>query len=214
MAEVLAYHVICCTHGFWLPNGPRGSQSTVVRAPNLQPFGPATPTGERASVAHRPHDAAKRRRAKQELVYPEVIFDGCQALSVAQGFAAMTAKSSYVIHACAILPSHVHLVVARHHYPIEQVIRLLRQQATEQLLKDGRHPFAAQWSSTGRLPSVWAQDFWKVFLFTPDEIRQKIAYVEENPVKEGKRRQHWPFITPFDPPISDASQKCCDNDPD
>jgi REP element-mobilizing transposase RayT len=200
MAEVLAYHVICCTHGFWLPNDPRGSQSTVVRASNLQAFGPATPTGERDSVAHRPHNVVKRQRAKQELVLPEVIFDGYQALSVARGFATMTAKSGYGIHACAILPSHVHLVIARHSYPIEQVVRLLRQEATRQLLADGRHPFAAQRSTAGRLPSVWAQDFCKVFLFTPEEIHQKIAYVEENPVKEGKRRQHWSFVTPFDPP--------------
>jgi REP element-mobilizing transposase RayT len=144
MAEVLAYHVIFCTHGFWLPNDPRGSQSTVVRASSLKAFGPATPTGERDSVAHRPHDVTKRHHAKQELVYPEVIFDGHQALSVAHGFAVMTAKSGYAIHACAILPSHVHLVVARHRYPIEQVVRLLRQEATRQLLADGRHPFAAQ----------------------------------------------------------------------
>jgi REP element-mobilizing transposase RayT len=204
MAEVLAYHVICCTHGFWLPNDPRGSQSTVVRAPNLHPFGPATATEERGSVAHRRHDAAKRRRAKEELIVPEVLFDGGQALSVGHGLAAMTAKSGYRVYACSILPSHLHLVIAKHHYSIEQVVRLLRQQATRQLLEEGRHPFAAMRSTTGRLPSVWAQDFWKVFLFNPDEIRQRIAYVEENPVKEGKRRQHWPFITPFDPPADHA----------
>jgi hypothetical protein len=156
---------------------------------------------------------AARYRAKQELAYPEVTFDGYQALSVVQGFAAMTAKSGYVIHACASLPSHVHLVIARHHYAIEQVIRLLRQEATRQSLADGRHPFAAHRTSTGRLPSVWAQDFWKVFLFTDEEIRQKIAYVEENPIKEGKRRQNWSFVAPFDPPVSDASQKRSDNTP-
>jgi REP element-mobilizing transposase RayT len=205
MTDVLAYHVIFCTHSFWLPNDPRGSQSTVVRAPNLQPLGPATPTGERHSVAHRPHNVAKRQCAKEELVYPEVVFNGHQALSVAKGFAAMTARSGYVIHACAILPSHVHLVVARHSYSIEQVVRLLRQGATRQLLTDGRHPFAAQRSSSGRLPSVWAQDFWKVFLFTSEEICQRIAYVEENLLKEGKRRQHWSFVTPFDPPGNNES---------
>ena len=213
MGEVLAYHVTFCTHGFWLPNDPRGSQSAVVRAPHLQPFGPATPTGGRESAAHRPHDAAKRQRAKKELVYPEVVFTGRQALSVGRGFAARTAKSGYVIHACAILPCHVHMVIARHSYSIEQVVRLLRQQATCRLLEDDLHPFAALRTSAGRLPSVWAEDFWKVFLFTTEEIRQRISYVEENPLKEGKPRQHWSFVTPFDPPVSDASQKRSEDPP-
>ena len=48
------------------------------------------------------------------------------------------------------------------------------------------------------LPSVWAQDFWKVFLYTEEDIRARIRYVEENPLKEGKRRQRWSFVTPFD----------------
>jgi hypothetical protein len=56
MSEVLAYHTVFCTHGFWLPNDPRGSQSTVVRATNLQPFGPATTTHGIASVAALRHD--------------------------------------------------------------------------------------------------------------------------------------------------------------
>jgi REP element-mobilizing transposase RayT len=197
MATVLAYHAIFCTHGFWLPNDPRGSQSTEVRAANLRPFGPATTTDERRSVAALPHDLTARRRAKESLVYPEVVFDGYQALSVAKGFAAATAKSGYVIYACSILPCHVHMVIRRHRYAIEQVVRLLRQFATGQLLRDGRHPFAGQRTAAGRLPSVWGQDFWKVFLFDEADICRAIRYVEDNPVKEGKRPQRWSFVTPF-----------------
>jgi hypothetical protein len=204
MATVLAYHAIFCTHGFWLPNDPRGSQSTEVRADNLRPFGPATKTDERHSVAAAPHDLTARRRAKELLVYPEVVFDGYQALSVARGFAAATAKSGYVIHACSILPCHVHLVIRRHRYAIEQVGRLLRQSATGHLLRDGRHPFAGQRTAAGRLPSVWAQDFWKVFLFDEAAIRRANCYVEDNPVREGKRPQRWSFVTPL-APFSDAS---------
>ena len=62
---------------------------------------------------------------------------------------------------------------------------------------------------------MWAQDFWKVFLYDEEAIVAAIRYVEENPVKEGKRPQKWPFVTPFSPsgdagpenPVSDASQK-------
>jgi hypothetical protein len=54
--EPIAFHAICCTHGFWLPNDPRGSHSIEVRACNLQPYGQATTTTETQSVAHIPHD--------------------------------------------------------------------------------------------------------------------------------------------------------------
>jgi REP element-mobilizing transposase RayT len=197
VAHVRAYHVIFCTHGFWLPNDPRGSGSTEVRVERLRPFGPATFTNSRRSVAARPHNVALRKAAKKELLYPEVILDGHQALSVIHGFGEMVRKSGYVVHACSIMPSHMHMVIMRHRYSIEQVVRLLRQNATKHLLADGRHPFAHLRRPNGYLPSVWGQDFWKIFLCTDEEIRRAIRYVEENPVKEGKRPQQWSFVTPF-----------------
>jgi hypothetical protein len=29
-------------------------------------------------------------------------------------------------------------------------------------------------------------------------VRRAILYVEDNPLKEGKPRQRWSFVTPFD----------------
>jgi REP element-mobilizing transposase RayT len=195
--QVIAYHVIFCTHGFWLPNDPRGSCSTEVRYEPLRQFGPATTVATRASVANRPHDRACRRAAKQAMRYPEVCLTEEQIQAVGRGFAAQTAKSGYRLFACSILSQHCHLVMGRHRYPIEQVVRLLRQAGTEHLLTDGLHPFENHRAASGRLPSVWGQDFWKVFLFTPEEIRRAIMYVEENPVKDGKPRQEWPFVIRF-----------------
>jgi len=197
MAPVIAYHLTLATYGFWLPNDPRGSGSTEVRAENLRPFGPATFTDSRRSVARRPHDRSLRKSAKQALKYPEVYFTGHQALSVMKGFATQVGKSRYRIHACSIMPQHVHLVAMRHHYPVEQVGRLLRQAGTSQLLEDGLHPFANLRSSNGRLPSVWGQDFHKDFIFNEKQLLHWIKYVEENPVKEGKKPQQWPFVIPY-----------------
>jgi REP element-mobilizing transposase RayT len=207
MSKVLAYHVVFCMRGFWLPNDPRGSGSTEVRFEPLRKFGPATKLETRQSVAGIPHDRAKRKAAKREMVLPEVILDGKQAQSIGRGFAEQTAKSGYRIHACTIMPAHVHMVIARHIYAVEQVVRLLRQAGTRRLLADGRHPFADLRGKVGRLPSVWAQDQWKVFLFDAEQIRNRIEYVEQNPIKEGKPAQGWKFVCPFDEsdPISDAS---------
>ncbi len=44
---------------------------------------------------------------------------------------------------------------------------------------------------------VRAENTWKVFLDTPGRIAEAIEYVGENPVKEGKPRQHWSFVTPL-----------------
>jgi REP element-mobilizing transposase RayT len=197
MRDPVAYHVILSTYGFWLPNDPRGSGSTEVRSPRLRPFGPATPTNHRHSVARKPHDPRLRRLAKKALKYPEVVFDGLQARAVARGFANATQKSGYRVYACSIMPCHAHLVIEQHRYAIDQVVRVLRQNATMQLLEEERHPFASLRNARGRLPSVWGQDFWKVFLYDEIDVLQCIDYVEQNPIKEGNKPQRWKFVIPF-----------------
>jgi REP element-mobilizing transposase RayT len=133
--------------------------------------------------------------AKQAMIRPAVVFNGQQALSLGRGFGQQVAKSCYRVFACSILPTHVHLVVGRHSYAIEQVVRLLKQAASLRLLADGLHPFGR--GPDGQLPSAWEQDFRKIFLFTPGDVLRSIKYVEENPEKDGKRRQRWPFVIPY-----------------
>ncbi len=195
---VLAYHVIFSAYGFWLPNAPRGSWSDFVRAWELfRAAGPATKVTTRRSVAGVGHDRAARRRAKEALRYPAVVFDGHQALSIAHGFAKMVEKAEYRIYACSILPEHVHLVPGRYRYSAETMVRLLKAEATAELIRDGRHPLAAHPLRDGSLPSPWARNCWKVFLNELEDITRAIAYVEGNPVKEGKRPQRWSFVVRY-----------------
>jgi REP element-mobilizing transposase RayT len=195
---VRAYHVIFGAYGFWLPNDPRGSWSEFVRAWELfRPGGPATKVNTRRCVAGRRHDVAARLRVKEALHYPAVVFDGHQALNVAHGFARMAAKAGYQVYACSILPEHVHLVLGRYRYFVEMMVRLLKAEATAELLRDGRHPLAAFRGPDGSPPSPWARRRWKVFLYSDEDIVRAIGYVEENPAKEGKRPQRWSFVVPF-----------------
>jgi REP element-mobilizing transposase RayT len=196
----MAYHVIFGAYGFWLPNDPRGSWSDFVRAWELYRVGgPSTKVQARRSVAGRPHNVQARLRVKEALQFPAVVFDGYQALSIAHGFGRLAAKSGYQVYACSILPEHVHLVLGRHRYRVESVVRLLKAEATMELLTDGRHPLAAYPQADGSLPSPWAHRCWKVFLFDAEDVLRAIKYVEENPLKEGKRPQRWSFVTPFVP---------------
>jgi REP element-mobilizing transposase RayT len=200
----IAFHVILSTYGFWLPNDPRGSWSRFIRSPVIRREGPPIMAEGRRSVAHARHDIAKRRAAKLALRRPAVVLTGQQAVAIGQGFQERTTTSGYSVHACAIMPDHVHLVVMRHRYKVEQVIRALRQSASVALVDAGLHPFVSDRTPSGRLPSVWSRGLWKVFLFSDADIRRSIRYVEDNPVRSGLRRQCWSFVRPFSP-ATDAS---------
>jgi len=88
-----------------------------------------------------------------------------------------------------VLKNHVHLCVRRH-----------RDDA--KIMWDA---FAKETSAGLRLfadiaPAhpVWSERPYKVFLYTPDDVRRVIAYIEGNPEKEGLAPQKWPFVTPYD----------------
>ncbi|MCH8823704.1 MAG: hypothetical protein IH984_09380 [Planctomycetes bacterium] len=197
---VRAYHIIFSTYGFWLPNDPRGSGSDEVHAKHLQQFGPATKVQTRQSVAHQTHDYVIRRAAKEQLKYPLVIFNGLQARAVARGFAQVSSESDYPIYACAILPEHVHLVLGRHALAAERIISHLKRGATLRLFTEEIHPLINFKDARGKVPSPWSKGSgWKVYLEDDHAISNRIKYVNDNPIKDGKPPQNWGFVRPFEP---------------
>jgi REP element-mobilizing transposase RayT len=194
---VLGHHVMFGAYGFWLPNGPRGSWSDFVGAWELFRYGPATKTTETVSLAHREHDQSLRLAAKRAIKHPAVEFSGIQARAVGRGFARYVERSGLVVWAYAILPDHVHLVLGRHRLRAEQLVIQLKGDATERLIEEGIHPFGHIKEKNGRPPKCFARGEWKVFLDSPEAICRAIRYVEDNPIKEGKKAQRWPFVMPF-----------------
>lgn len=191
---MLASHVIFGVYGFWLPNDPRGSWSTFVGSWNLYRYGPATKTSETRSVAGRPHNRSLRLAANSALQRPAVKFSDAQIRSVAAGFAAYASRSKHVVLSCAVLPDHVHLVLAPHRLSIKQLVIRLKGAATRQLTFDRLHPFG---NSLGRPPKCFARRDWKVYLDTDEEVYRAIRYVEANPEKEGLPRQRWELVTEY-----------------
>jgi REP element-mobilizing transposase RayT len=191
---IVGYHIIFGAYGFWLPNDPRGSWSTFVGSWDLFRYGPATKTEERRSVASHKHDHALRLAAKTALQRPAVQFTGEQARAIGRGFAKYFEKSGRVAWACAIMPDHVHLVVGRGDTSVEQLVIKLKGNATTRLIEEGIHPFDK--NDKKRPPKCFAQKEWKVFLHA-DDVPRAIRYVENNPIKEGKRRQRWPFVKEY-----------------
>src|SRR5690606_37093770 len=140
------YHLILSCYGFWLPNDPRGSWSDEVRRYELLRFGPATKVDTRRSVAGIEHDFALRAEARAALKYPLVMFNGRQAQAVANGFGEICRQKDYPMHACAVMPDHVHCVIGRCEVKIEDVSRRLKAKGTMRLNKEGlgfdRSPWA------------------------------------------------------------------------
>ena len=189
---LVAHHCVLSAYGFWLPNDPRGSWSTAIFSDALfRAAGSATKTTSRRSLAAIPHDASRRRAGKAALKYPPVCFNGIQARAIARGFSTAIAQGGYRLFACAILPEHVHVVVAHDARKIEAVVGHLKRRATLRLLAENIHPFQGR----SPLPSVWAEKEWDVEV-PADQLQAAIRYVEENPVKAGLPRQKWWFVKP------------------
>ena len=196
---VLAYHLVLSAYGFLLPNDPRGSGSDFIRSWELFYQGRATYTPERRSQARVDHDRELRINQKRALHYDPVEFSRDQIAAVGAGFAHAVRRSRFIIHACSIMAAHAHLVVARHKYPIEQVANQLKGEATKELNRRRLHPFPDVFFRSGKQHSPWADDSWDVYLDSIADIRRAIVYVEENPQKECRARQRWPFVVEYHP---------------
>lgn len=182
-----------------MPNDERGSGSDYVRNRKLLPFGEATKhkVNSRRSVANRSFDREVKRLARESLMYPPVELTGAQALSCGKGIRTAVERHGLVIWACCIQPDHTHLVVKRHHNPIEQVIRQVRTEMTTQLLADGLHPLAEYREKDGSIPCAWGRSPWKVFLDDEDGILRSIDYVRDNPLRRKLPRQTWGFVASY-----------------
>jgi hypothetical protein len=45
---------------------------------------------------------------------------------------------------------------------------------------------------------IWSQRPYKVFLYAPEDVRGRIDYVNQNPLKEGLPPQEWDFVAVYD----------------
>jgi REP element-mobilizing transposase RayT len=169
-----------------------------VRAQHIyEAGGEATKVHTTHSVASRPFDKERARRIKRALKYSAVELTGVQARAVGRGIGAVCPKAGLVVYACAIMPDHLHLVVARHAMDGDELMACLKRAGTRGMNEEGLHPMRAFPRENGKLPSPWAEKGWKVMLFTEEQMRRAIRYVEENPVRAGFRRQRWEFVAPF-----------------
>lgn len=194
---IVGYHCIFSTYGFWLPNDPRGSWSQFVASWDLFYAGGSAPKLEtRRSVAAArllPEQLHRRNAARNSLMHKAVTFTGIQARAVGVAFATVCAVKTYRVHACAIMPKHVHLFVGRTPTEIRTVIGDFKRFATMELYRQNLHP--AQHGQHQR-SSVWARGGWCVYLHA-DDVQRVIQYIHDNPLRDGLPPQRWSCVTPW-----------------
>ena len=77
------------------------------------------------------------------------------------------------------------------------IANLLKGAATGRLIADGIHPLGQYAKPDKRPHGMWARHQWVSFLDSDQAIENAINYVIENPIKEGKPKQNWKWITPY-----------------
>jgi hypothetical protein len=64
-----------------------------------------------------------------------------------------------------------------------------------QALRDlGLNPMEQFADANGKIPSVWVQHGWNVYLNTAEEIERAVEYDQKNPMKSGLPPQRWSFV--------------------
>jgi REP element-mobilizing transposase RayT len=123
------------------------------------------------------------------LRYNVIHFDSTECELIGKSFGESVFDHKYTCYACAIMPDHAHLVIRKHRDSAEKMIEKLQHESRARFIELGRaeegHP-------------VWTRGGWKVFLRLPAEVRSRIRYVENNPVKDGLPVQRWPFVVVYD----------------
>src|SRR5262249_13961887 len=103
-------------------------------------------------------------------------------------FSTVLAENHLQCHACAIMSTHVHMVLCRAAMRAEDMIAALQDGSREPLRQaagvDNDHP-------------IWGGPGWKVFVNSRESVLSKIAYVENNPIEVGQPRQYGPFVIPY-----------------
>jgi REP element-mobilizing transposase RayT len=173
-------------YGHWLSNDPRGSGSTEVRKDELQDLGEIH-FGRKRVQPSREELRAFYREAETRLEFPVVWFRKHFRDAIGAAFEKVIGQKGYTVWACAVCSNHAHLLVRTHRDRAEIVWNEFATASRDALRVAGmvpeRHP-------------VWSHRPYKVFLYLPAEVDDRVGYVEKNPIKEGLPRQTWGFVKP------------------
>jgi REP element-mobilizing transposase RayT len=188
--SVIGYHLIWTLYGHWLANDLRGSGSDDVRDPKFAGLAPVH-RGRKPERLQPSREELRQfyREAAPLLEFPRFWIDEAKRQALAASIDMACRDRAYTVWACAILANHVHMVIRRHRDDGEAMWKNIAGATRERLREFG---------DVGAEHPVWAARPFKVYLWTPYDVRTRVTYVECNPEKERLPRQEFAFVTPYD----------------
>jgi REP element-mobilizing transposase RayT len=185
---LIAYHLIWTGYGHWLPNDPRGSGSTIVMKDAIAALGEIH-YGRKRVQPDRQEVRSFYQQAQKLLSYTTLKFDQSDIMTVGKAFGEIIRERKYTCYACAIMPDHVHILIRKHRDLGEEMIENLQDRSCDRFCDGG---------SCNPSHPVWTDGGWKRYLFTPEEVRGVIRYIEGNPLEIGWPLQRWDFVKAYD----------------
>jgi hypothetical protein len=190
--RVIAAHLILTLYGHWAVNDPRGSGSTDFYDYKFEPLGPIhhgrkpnheQPTRQALRSFHHEHETL--------LNFPIFWIDAPMRREIAAAIAEAIRAHGYTCYACAVCGNHAHLLNRTHKHDALTMWTHVAESIRERLrlrfpeLLSPRHP-------------VISNRPYKVFLYEPEQVWDRIDYVEQNPLKERLPLQRWDFVSAYD----------------
>lgn len=189
---VIAAHLIHTLYGHWAVNDPRGSGSRAFIDEKFAVLGPIRQGRRPAHLQPtRPRLRAFHEEHADLLNFSLVWIDEPIRAEIAATIGETIEDRRYTCYACAICRNHMHLVIRTH----RDRAPIMWQQFANRIRDRLRRRFAD--SIAANHPVISARPF-DVLLYTPQEVWTRIAYVENNPVKDAVPAQRWDFVTPYD----------------
>jgi len=185
---IIGHHLILHGYGHWLPNDPRGSGSEELRQEKLDDLGPIH-FGRKPVQPPRDELRAFWREARPRLDFPIVWFDDAKRQAMGEAFAEVVRRCKYTVWACAILSNHAHLCIRRHRDDALTMWNHFVEESRAQL---------RLFADVPENHPIWSHRPCEVFLYTPEEVRGRVDYIEENPGKHRLETQTWPFVQVYD----------------
>ncbi|MGI9457934.1 MAG: transposase [Aeoliella sp.] len=187
--QIIAHHLIWTLYAHWLPNDLRGSGSEKLDYEKLAELGPIHHGRKPAREQPTRGELRKfQQQAEPLLKYKRCWIDENNRAHFTTAFAEEIQEQTYTVYASAILSNHVHMVIRKHRDDAltmrNTLAEVSRLRFRRELNLSPTHP-------------VWADRPFKVFLYTPEDIRRCVRYVEQNPEKEGLPPQSYDFVTPY-----------------
>ncbi len=189
--SIIGHHLIVMLYGHWLPNDPRGSGSSDFIDEKFAPLG---------EIHHgrKPEHLQPSRGELREfyqgaeplLNFPLIWMDEAKRQVAAEALGEVVGGKKYTCWACAVLRNHAHLVIRTHRDSGKTMWGHFAESLRDRL----RLRFPSEINVHHPVVSARPYD---VFLYTPDDVRTRIAYVERNPLRDGLPAQRYDFVTAY-----------------